>query len=152
MKREIEMKTKLLQCCLAGLMLSLPLAASAKMDDAQARADVNIMLGEGNTAAEVVDALVADGREWVDACVLATSAVEVPRRMEIVDTCIGSSTSIAQAKAVADALTALAGDNLAFAGAIAQVMALYSTETLIPPTTYQGDGIATGGGSVSPAL
>ena len=143
------MKNRILQSCLAGLILSLSLAANAKMDDAQARADVTIMLGEGSTAPEVIEALVADGRELVDACVLATGTVEDSRRMEFVNTCISSTTSTAQAQSVADALIAAAGDNTVLASAIAQVMSTYSTETLVPPSTYQGDGIATGGGTVS---
>ena len=146
------MKNRLLQCCVAGLVLSLPVAATAKMDDAQARADVTIMLGEGSTALEVIDALVADGRELVDACVLATGAVEDKRRMEFVNTCINSTTSSDQAQSVADALIAVAGDNTVLADAITQVMNAYSTETLPPPATYQGDGIATGGGTISRSL
>ena len=145
------MKNTLLLFAMAILISSVTLSANAMMDDAQARADVTIMLGEGSTATEVISALVADGRELVDACVLATGAVQDKRRMEFVSTCINSSTSTTQAQSVADALIAAAGENTLLATAITQVMNTYSTETLPPPATYQGDGIATGGGSVSPS-
>ena len=143
------MKNTLLLYCMAVLISSVTLSAYAMMDDDQARADVTIMLGEGNTATEVISALVADGRELVDACVLATGAVEDKRRMEFVSTCINSSTSTAQAQSVADALISAAGENTSLATAITQVMNTYSTETLPPPATYQGDGIATGGGLIA---
>ena len=145
------MKNTLLLFAMAVLISSVTLSANAMMDDAQARADVTIMLGEGSTATEVISALVADGRELVDACVLATGAVQDKRRLAFVSTCINSSTSTTQAQSVADALIAAAGENTLLATAITQVMNTYSTETLPPPATYQGDGISTGGGSVSPS-
>lgn len=137
--------------CLAIVAALFPLNATALMDDAQARADVGILLSEGESAANVIAALQADGRELLDACVIATIAAAEEFQFDFIQTCLSSATTVEQARAIADALVAASGQNTQLASTVAQVMDTLTTQTLPPPSSYQGDGIATGGVSVSPS-
>lgn len=145
------MKSLNLAVLLTSALVLLPLNAVAVMDDAQARADVEIMLNDGRSAGDIISALEADGRELLDACVVATLAADEEHQFEFVQTCITSTTTLEEARSIADALIAALGENTPLAATVAQVMNAYNTQTLPPPSGYQGDGIATGGGSVSPS-
>jgi len=145
------MKNVNLAFCLSSALILLPLNAAAVMDDAQARADVEIMLNDGRSASDIISVLEADGRETLDACVVATLAAGEEDKLAFVQTCITSTTTVEEARSIADALIAALGEDTPLAASVAQLMNAYNTQTLPPPSGYQGDGIATGGGSVSPS-
>lgn len=145
------MKKLNLAICLASALIYLPLNAAAVMDDAQARADVDILLNEGKSAGDIISMLQADGRELLDACVVATIAASDEDQLAFVRTCITSATTVEEARSIADALIAASGEDTPLALTVAQVMNTYNTQTLPVPPGYQGDGIATGGTSVSPS-
>ncbi len=146
------MKISLLPLFLAGLMAYLPLSATALMDKREARDTVVNMLGESQSAAAVIAALVADGRGLIDATIFALVSGGEENREAIARAGIASAGSLAEAQSVANALIATAGATGPLADVVAQEMKAYR-ETLTPPSTYQGSGIATGGGgqAVSPS-
>ncbi|MFT4824947.1 MAG: hypothetical protein ACI9DH_001851 [Halioglobus sp.] len=145
------MKKLNLALCLMGALIYLPLNAAAVMDDSQARADVEILLNEGKSAGDIISALQADGRELLEACVVATVASSEEDQLAFVRTCITSARTVEEARSIADALIAAAGEDTPLALTVAGVMNTYNTQTLPVPASYQGDGIATGGSSVSPS-
>ena len=130
-------------------MLALPLGANALMNENEAQATVVSMLAEGNSAAEVIAALMADGRDLIDATIFALVAGGQENRVAFAEAGTAAAKSFEELQSVANALIATAGAT----GSVAQAVTLAVTEyksTLTPPSTYQGGGIATGG-DVSPS-
>jgi hypothetical protein len=69
------MKNTVMNLLLAGLLVALPLAASATMTDAEATTAVQDMLIERKSSEEVLGVLIKDGRSLKEATVVAVQAV-----------------------------------------------------------------------------
>ena len=144
------MKTIFLPLCVALALASVTSNAIAVMDETEARDTVVSMLDQSQPATEIIAALMADGRDLIDATIFALVSGGENNRTAFAEAGIASATSLAQAQSVSYALIATAGATGPVADTVETAMKTYSNR-LTPPSTYQGSGIATGGGSVSPS-
>ena len=69
------MKNSVVNLFLIGILASLPLAASARMTDAEATTYVQDMLIQRRSSEEILGGLIEDGRSLKEATVLAVQAV-----------------------------------------------------------------------------
>ena len=144
------MKTVVMRISLA-VCLTLSWAAIAQMDETQARDTVVSMLDLGRSPTDVVGALVADGRDLIDATIFSLVVGGQENRTAFAKAGISAARSLPEAEAVANALIATAGATGPVAATVADALEEYR-RTLEPPPGYSGSGIATGGGNpVSPS-
>ncbi len=143
------MRSAILRLCLTGMLACLPLMATAAMSDSEAQSMVQTMLDDGRTAGEVITALMSDGRNLIDATIFGLVSGGESYRTLFSAAGISMSKSLSEAQSVAYALLATAGESGAVAATVDDALADYKS-LIAPPSSYQGGGIAPGGG-VSPS-
>ena len=153
------MKNILIRIAMAGAMATLPLAATAAMQIDEAEASVNTMLGQGSSAAEIIEALVEDGRSLREATKTAVKASSGDSQIDLAKAGICASSDTTQAEQVGAAALSVAGEGT-LANEIKGAVEDYGTGMCMryakaknhPPSGYESaKGNPSGGGGVSPS-
>ena len=143
------MKQTILRLGVLSLLLALPLGANAMMNEGDAYATVQSMLGSASLPVSIISTLKDDGRTRPEATVFAMVSGGEDNRVAFAIAGVESSTSLMEAQLVTQAVLAAAGETGPVADAVREAMHAYS-KTLRPPTTFDGGRIANGSG-VSPS-
>ena len=143
------MKDIIARLALLATLVSLPMAASAMMTDAEATAAVQEMVSAGKSSEEVLGVLISDGRSLQAATVLAVQAVSGHARLNLarVGICLAEDNQEAQAIGTACVdVCAPATDPI-----IEKLVQSYMTGGCDKPDQY-GSAALPAEGSVSPSL
>jgi len=152
------MNNTLIRIAMLGAIATLPLTATAAMQIDEAEAAVKAMLGEGSSAASVIEALVEDGRSLREATKTAVTASAGDNRIDLAKAGICAAADTAQAEKVGLAAIGVVGEGAladdikgAISGYATDMCQPYAEKEKVAPSGYDTTAnSAAGGGTVSP--
>tara|TARA_R110001599_G_scaffold353885_1_gene602430 strand:- start:1928 stop:2368 length:441 start_codon:yes stop_codon:yes gene_type:complete len=145
------MKNTVFNFILAGVLAALPLAAYAQLDPPTSCEQVEDMLSNGSSSAEVVNAMIDSGMALTGATVFAMECADAQYRIAIAEAGVGLASNLNEARGVVRAVADAYGESSDETNAARKAFEA-SEKMAKQPKEYKSDFTPQGGGAdVSPS-